>query len=70
MCECACISCGYLLPHKGYGEEVSGIVESFKQSIYFRIGLQLAGHYLMNKLHEQECKLPRVIDLKAHAVKL
>ena len=37
LASVAAIFC--LNAHKGYVEEVSGVVESFKQSIYFQIGL-------------------------------
>lgn len=68
LASAAAVCC--LNAHKGYAVEVAGVVDSFKQSVYFQIALQIAGHYLMNKLHEQESKLPRIVDMKAHATRI
>ena len=56
--------------HKANVLEVRSTVEQFQKSIYLQSTLQLLSHYLVNSLHDQESKLPRIIDIKAHSTKL
>ena len=56
--------------HKVLMPEAQSAAESLEQSVYFQIALQLVSHYLMNSLHDQEAKLPRIVDLRAHSTKL
>ena len=59
-----------LASHQGAFVQVSHVADSLKQSIYFQMVLQLVGHYLINRLHDKESGLDRIVDLKAHAAKL
>ena len=56
--------------HTGNQLHIATVVDNLKQSIYLQMALHLIGHYLMKRLHTQEAKLPRIVDLKAHQTKL
>ena len=56
--------------HKKSLPESQSAAESVQKSVYVQIAVQLVGHYLMNSLHDQESKLSRIVDLRAHGAKL